>query len=133
MTPASEDTEPETPGGLERAGALYRLHPGGSVVDEMFHVVITQRDLRHPARRRLPSRASELNDLGDLAELVVASDSFDGGRLEFPIEHEDRLVSLVEFLDGPRGFGSPAIPSLRSRRSPRDCAICCWLRSPRRT
>ena len=84
----------------QRAAVLYRLHAGCSVVEELYHEAIARRDLRHVARRRLPTHAARLDDLGELAALVIASDSFDGGRLEFLIEHEERLVSLVELLDG---------------------------------
>lgn len=89
-----------TPAQARRAGVLYRLFPGGGVVDELFQVLIGQRNLCHTARRRIPSHATELSDLAELAAAVVASDSFDGARTSFLLEHDARLLSIVELNDG---------------------------------
>lgn len=98
-----------------RAGVLYELSPGMAVVEELFHGLVGQRDLRHTARRRVPSHASELSDLGEFAKAVVASDSFAGARAMFLLEHAPSLVSIVELNDGAawlRVAGDAAAPVL---------------------
>ena len=96
---SSTDDE-ATPAHGARAGFLYRLFPGGGVVDELFQVLIGQRNLCHTARRRIPSHATEVSDLGEFAGAVVASDSFDGARTSLLLEHDAWLLSIVELNDG---------------------------------
>jgi hypothetical protein len=110
----------------KRAGALYRLHPGGSVVEELFHMMMTQRDLRHTARRRVPSRAASAGDLGGFAATITASDSFDGARTTFLLEHEVGLVSLVSLDDGAaaiRVAGATPEPVLEIAERLRDLLL----------
>ena len=87
-----------------RAGAHYQFLPGGAVAEELFHVLMAQRDLRHTARRRVPSQAVAASDLGELAAAITASDSYDGASTKFLLEHELGVVSLVSLDDGAAGI-----------------------------
>lgn len=100
MELSSTSADAAAVGSPTRAATLYRLEPRAAVVEELFHELMTQRDLRHTARRRVPSGATLLADLGDFTAVVTASDLFDGARATFLLEHDARLVSIVELLDG---------------------------------
>ena len=98
---------------INRAGVLYRLFPGGAVVEELFQVLIGERNLCHTARRRIPSHATQLADLDGFAGAVIASDAFDGARSTFLLEHHATLLSIVELNDGAawiRVAGAAAAP-----------------------
>ena len=100
MELSSTSADAAAVGSPTRAATLYRLEPRAAVVEELFHELMTQRDLRHTARRRVPSGATLLADLGEFTAVVTASDLFDGVRATFLLEHDARLVSIVELLDG---------------------------------
>lgn len=76
------------------------MFPNGGVVDELFQLLVGQRNLRHTARCRVPSHAARLADLREFATTVTASDSVDGSPPTFLLQHDAGLISAVHLSDG---------------------------------
>ena len=115
-----------------RAGVLYRLFPGGAVVDELFQLLIgaAEPSPHGPASGSEP-RIQAVRPRR-LRRAVIASDRVRRLAVRPSCSSTTRTCSRLSIsTTGRRGSGPPgATPQSRSPRSLSSCASSCWRPKP---
>jgi hypothetical protein len=113
---------------MVRAGAIYELLPGGSLVRELFQAAVRARDLRHTARRRFPTKLAGTGELDGLDVEVIGSDHYDEPSFDVLLDHRNRALSWLDVGSGAVSIRVAALSEADARGAVAELEAA--LRSP---